>query len=35
MDDTEVDGGLDTTEIRMRRRLENSISSPGQGVDAT
>ena len=35
MDDTEVDSGVDTTEIRMRRRLENSISAPGPGVDAT
>lgn len=35
MDDTEVDSGVDTTEIRMRRRLETSVSAPGPGADAT
>ncbi len=35
MDDIEVEGGVDATEIRMRRRLENSISVPGASVDAT
>jgi anti-sigma regulatory factor (Ser/Thr protein kinase) len=39
MDDTEVDGGLDSTEIRMRRRLEHGTpvtqdSRPGSGFDA-
>ncbi len=35
MDDTAGDRGVDATEIRMRRRLEHSISAPGAGVDAT
>ncbi len=35
MDDTEVDSGADTTEIRMRRRLENGVTAAGSGVDAT
>ncbi len=35
MDDTEVTGGDDTTEIRMRRRLVNSSPVPGSGADAT
>ncbi|MEA2932344.1 MAG: hypothetical protein QOI56_1129 [Actinomycetota bacterium] len=35
MDDTEVDGGGDTTEIRMRRRLENGGPRPGTDFDAT
>ncbi len=38
MDDTEVDGGPDATEVRMRRRLENGIpagvAEPGPGLDA-
>ncbi len=38
MDDTEVDGGPDATEIRMRRRLENGIpagvAEPRPGLDA-
>ena len=34
MDDTEVDGGPDTTEIRMRRRLVNSHPVAGAGDDA-
>ena len=34
MDDTEVDSGADSTEIRMRRRLESSIAAAGSGVDA-
>jgi anti-sigma regulatory factor (Ser/Thr protein kinase) len=35
MDDTEVDGGGDTTEIRMRRRLENGGPRQGTDFDAT
>jgi hypothetical protein len=40
MDDTEVDGGVDSTEIRMRRRLVPSPSAPSPsareaGGDAT
>jgi serine phosphatase RsbU (regulator of sigma subunit)/anti-sigma regulatory factor (Ser/Thr protein kinase) len=34
MDETEVDAGEDTTEIRMRRRLDQSLAVPGAGVDA-
>jgi len=34
MDDTEVDDGVDTTEIRMRRRLDGASPTPGLGVDA-
>ncbi len=35
MDDTEVEGGLDATEIRMRRRLVNSCLGAEPVVDAT
>ena len=35
MDETEVDGGDDTTEIRMRRRLESSSPGAGRAFDAS
>ncbi len=35
MDETEVDGGAETTEIRMRRRLANSSPWPERGPGAT
>ncbi len=34
MDETEVDGGPDSTEVRMRRRLENIDRLPARRVDA-
>jgi GAF domain-containing protein/anti-sigma regulatory factor (Ser/Thr protein kinase) len=35
MDDTEVDGGADVTQIRMRRRLENGSPGRKPAVDAS